>query len=73
MGDGHYGCDHEHTGGHGHEEALKRVTVTLEEEQVEKMKELASEYRVKLGQNWTLSAMMRVAVGDFLNKMGKIT
>lgn len=69
MGDGHGHGSHEH----GHEEAFKKITITLEEEQVEKMKELASEYRVKLGQNWTLSAMMRVAVGDFLNKMGKIT
>ncbi len=73
MGDGHGECGHEHAGGHDHDEAFKRITITLEEEQVEKMKELAAEYKIKLGQNWTLSAMMRVAVGDFLNKMGKIT
>ncbi|MBI5903098.1 MAG: hypothetical protein HZB84_06415 [Deltaproteobacteria bacterium] len=54
-------------------EELKKVTVALEEEQIEKLKELAGEYREKLGQRWTLSAMVRVAVGDFLTKMGKMT
>ncbi len=64
--------DHDHAE-HSHSEPLKRVTVMLEEEQVEKLKELAEEYKEKLGQNWNLSAIMRVAVGDFLNRMGKIT
>lgn len=54
-------------------EPLKKITVMLEEEQVERLKELAEEYRAKLGQRWTLSAIMRVAVGDFLTKMGKMT
>lgn len=54
-------------------EPLKKITVMLEDEQVEKLRELAEEYREKLGQKWTLSAMMRVAVGDFLTKMGKFT
>ena len=55
-----------------HEE-LKRLTVMLEEGQVESLKALAVEYREKLGQRWTTSAMVRVAVGDFLTKMGKIS
>lgn len=55
-----------------HHEELKRLTVTLEEDQIEKLKELAAEYKEKLGQRWTLSAMVRVAVGDFLTRMGKI-
>ncbi len=54
-------------------EPLKKITVMLEEDQVERLKELAEEYRTKLGQKWTLSAIMRVAVGDFLTKMGKMT
>lgn len=66
----HEGHDHDE---HSHSEVLKRISVMLEEDQVEKLKELAEEYREKLGQRWTLSAMMRVAVGDFLNRMGKIT
>ena len=60
--------------GHGHEEEpLQKVSVMLEEEQVEKLRELAVEYKTKLGQKWTMSAMVRVAVGDFLSKMGKFT
>lgn len=55
------------------EEPLKRLTVMLEEDQVGKLKELAEEYKDKLGQRWTLSAMVRVAVGDFLTRMGKIS
>lgn len=66
----HEGHDHPE---HSHSEVLKRITVMLEEDQVESLKELAEEYRKKLGQRWTLSAMLRVAVGDFLNRMGKIT
>ena len=66
----HEGHDHDE---HAHSEVLKRISVMLEEDQVEKLKELAEEYRKKLGQRWTLSAMMRDAVGDFLNRMGKIT
>jgi len=54
------------------EEPMRTVTVTLEEEQVEMLEAMAEEYRAKLGPEWTLSAMMRVAVGDFLTKMGKI-
>ena len=54
-------------------EELKRLTVMLEEDQVERLRELAEEYKDKLGQRWTLSAMVRVAVGDFLTRMGKMT
>ena len=56
--------------GHEHEE-FKRISLLLEEEQVEMLRMLASEYKAKLGQKWTISAMVRVAVGDFLTKMGK--
>lgn len=57
----------------GHdEEPLQKVSIMLEEEQVEMLRDLAVEYRKKLGQKWTMSAMVRVAVGDFLSKMGKI-
>ncbi len=55
-----------------HSEPLKKITVMLEEDQVEKLKELAEEYRKKLGPKWNFSAIMRVAVGDFLTRMGKI-
>jgi len=58
---------------HSHDEPLKRVTVMLEEEQVDGLRELAEEYREKLGQRWTMSAIVRVAVGDFLTRMGKMS
>ncbi|MBI1911683.1 MAG: hypothetical protein HYS21_06740 [Deltaproteobacteria bacterium] len=70
------GCDHDHNhghGGHDHEEEYEELSVQLEKDQVEKLQELAGEYKKMLGQDWDLSAMVRVAVGDFLNKMGKIT
>ncbi|MDP2689833.1 MAG: hypothetical protein Q8P48_06945 [Deltaproteobacteria bacterium] len=57
----------------GHEEELQKVSVMIEEEQVKKLRELAGEYKTKLGQRWTMSAMVRVAVGDFLTRMGKMT
>lgn len=73
------GCGHDHDGhghGHGHgdhEEELREVLVTLEEEQIEALEEMAKEYKERLGQDWDLSAMLRVAVGHFLTKMGKMT
>ena len=54
-------------------EELVRFSVLLEDEQIEKLRELAGEYREKLGQKWSVSAMVRVAVGDFLTRMGKIS
>lgn len=59
-------------GGHGHEE-LKTVTIELEEDQIEEMEKLAVEYSAKLGQAWDLGAVVRLAVGDFLTRLGKMT
>lgn len=59
--------------GHTHEEELKELTVTLEADQVEILEELAVQYSRELGQDWDLSAVLRVAVGHFLTKMGRIT
>ena len=71
------GCGHDHgNGGHGHDdhdEELREVLVTLEEDQIVALEEMAKEYKAKLGQGWDLSAMLRVAVGHFLTKMGKMT
>ncbi|MEE9613440.1 MAG: hypothetical protein V3W31_00615 [Thermodesulfobacteriota bacterium] len=58
--------------GHGHEEELKDVTVALEADQIEALGELAREYSEKLGQQWDLSAVVRVAVGDLLTKLGRM-
>jgi hypothetical protein len=59
--------------GHEHHEELVTLTVTLEEDQVEILEEMAKEYAEKLNQDWDLSAVLRVAVGHFLTKMGRIT
>jgi hypothetical protein len=59
--------------GHTHDEELKELTVTLEVDQVEILEELAVQYSGELGQDWDLSAVLRVAVGHFLTKMGRIT
>ncbi len=59
-------------GDHVHE-PLKSVTVMLEEDQVEVLNELAGEYSQKLGQEWDLDAVVRLAVGDFLSRLGRIS
>ena len=60
---------------HGHEEKeeLVKVSVMLEDEQLAQLKEIAVEYKAKLGQKWTVSAVVRVAVGDFLTKMWRMS
>jgi len=58
---------------HDHHEKFVKISVTLEEEHVEHLRELAREYTEKLGQRWSISALLRVATGDLLTKMGRIT
>ncbi len=59
--------------GHTHTEELKEVTIELEEDQVEALEELAAQYRKRLGQDWDLGSVVRLAVGDFLTRLGKMT
>ncbi len=58
---------------HSHDEELVELTVTLEEDQIEILEEMAKQYAAELKQDWDLSAVLRVAVGHFLTKMGRIT
>lgn len=53
-------------------EELKRCTIFLEADSIEYLDELARRYAKELGQRWTRSAVVRLAVGDFLTRMGKI-
>ncbi|MBI5892780.1 MAG: hypothetical protein HZB79_03855 [Deltaproteobacteria bacterium] len=53
-------------------EQLKPCTIFLEDEQIEALDELAEEYTRSLGQKWTRSSVVRLAVGDFLTKMKKM-
>ena len=62
----------EHEEGHSHEEDFVELNVTLEEDQLKELKKLAAEYTKDLNQDWDVSAVIRVAVGDFLNKLGRI-
>ncbi|MDH4226148.1 MAG: hypothetical protein OEV59_00135 [Deltaproteobacteria bacterium] len=68
------GEHHGHGGdGHGHHDEMESITVTLECDQIEALEELAAEYSKKLSQAWDLSAVLRLAVGDFMARQGKIT
>ncbi|MBI3752851.1 MAG: hypothetical protein HY266_02245 [Deltaproteobacteria bacterium] len=53
-------------------EELRRCTIFLEEEQVEALDELAKEFQKNLKQKWTRSAVVRLAVGNFLTNMQKM-
>ncbi len=57
---------------HHHEEKLVKISVNIEEDQLALLRELASEYTRRLGQRWSVSAMVRLAVGDFLARQGKM-
>ncbi len=59
--------------GHDHDEELKKISIMLEVDQIDALRELAEEYKKKLGQRWSISAMVRTAVGGFLSNMGKIS
>jgi hypothetical protein len=59
--------------GHTHTEELREVTIELEEDQVEALEELAAQYRKRLGKDWDLGSVVRLAVGDFLTRLGKMT
>jgi hypothetical protein len=62
-----------HGGGHSHDEELRAVTIELEADQIEALEELSAEYARELGADWDLGAVVRVAVGDCLTKLGKMT
>ena len=59
--------------GHCCGEELVELTVTLEEDQVAVLEDIAKEYKAKLNQDWDLSAVLRVAVGAYLTQVGRIT
>ncbi len=55
-----------------HEEELVEVTLELEEDCLPFIDEIASDYSKKLNQDWDRGAVVRLAVGDLLSKLGKI-
>jgi hypothetical protein len=58
--------------GHDHDHEYVEVKVALEVEHMEMLEEIAKEYGEKLGQDWDVSAVVRVAVGNLLTKFGKM-
>ncbi|HBR17036.1 MAG: hypothetical protein A3G39_07985 [Deltaproteobacteria bacterium RIFCSPLOWO2_12_FULL_43_16] len=58
---------------HEEREELIRCTIFLEEEHIEALDELAKEFSKNLAQKWTRSAVVRLAVGNFLTNMKKMT
>jgi hypothetical protein len=52
-------------------EALKRVTIYLEEEQLEAIAETARELSSQYGQRWSRGAVIRLALSQFLTQRGK--
>lgn len=64
---------HEGHEGHDHDDVLVEVTLELEEDQIEVLEKLAREYSAELKQPWDLGAVVRVAVGSFLNNIKRMT
>lgn len=60
-------------GEHSHEEEFESVTLDLEADQIEEIKKLAAEYSKELGQEWDMGAVVRLAVGDLLTKLKRMT
>lgn len=53
-------------------EKLTRISVSLEEEVLEALEELAGEYTRQTGQRWSRGAVIRLALSEFFSKRGKI-
>ncbi len=54
-------------------EILRPFTVHLEEDQLQALDEIAREMQAALpGQRWSLGAVIRIAVSQFLAQRGKI-
>jgi hypothetical protein len=64
--------DKPHHGHHDHHEEFVRLHVELEKDQIAELEKVAREYASDLKQDWDVSAVIRVAVGAFLNKLGRI-
>ena len=60
-------------GDHSHEEEFESVTLDLEADQIEELEKLAAEYSKELDQEWDMGAVVRLAVGDLLTKLKRMT
>ncbi|MBI4698522.1 MAG: hypothetical protein HY758_06310 [Nitrospirae bacterium] len=53
-------------------EKLKKISISVEEEVLEALEELAKEYSKETGQKWSRGAVIRVALSEFFSRRGKI-
>lgn len=53
-------------------EEIVKIKIGLERDQVDALSEIAAEYSERLGQGWDIDAVVRVAVGDFITKLGRM-
>ncbi len=53
-------------------EKLKKISISLEEEVLEAIEELAEEYSKETGRKWSKGAVIRLALSEFFSKRGKI-
>lgn len=54
------------------QEKLKKISISIEEEVLEAIEELAEEYSRETGRKWSKGAVIRVALSEFFSKRGKI-
>ncbi len=54
------------------QESLKKVTVYLEEDQLEAIAQLAGELTSQFGQRWSRGAVLRLALSQFLTQRGRM-
>ncbi len=70
-------CDHGHEHGHGaheeHEHGLVEVTISLEDEHIPALDEVAAQLTKELKQPWDRGAVVRLALSEFFSRRGKIT
>ncbi len=53
-------------------ESLKKVTIYLEEDQLEAIAQLAGELTSQFGQRWSRGAVLRLALSQFLTQRGRM-
>jgi len=53
-------------------EKLKKISISIEEEVLEAIEELAEKYSKETGQKWSKGAVIRLALSEFFSKRGKI-
>jgi len=53
-------------------EKLIKISVSIEEEVIEALEELAETYAKETGQKWSRGAVIRVALSEFFSRRGKI-